>query len=285
MRFCIRHFLVMRLTALLVLVPILTIPLKVVSEDDSPLASGLWFLIMGSLAPREGKTTPCITFRFHTNKVFGSMSYRINSESYVDTNKIEFDLVGIAKPGNEADCALGPATQTIIIDVDFGEYDLIFNRGVESDRYKLAISEESIDITSILTTFTRPHYSHFIFAPKYSVSIGCDSRIKTDNPCEEFINFIQSQISFIKHEFPIRCCGPYPWGIEYYTYSSDDFEILISLFEEYSYDIEDSDRISNVEMYTWEREIYCSWLTEPNRNYSKSGEWGWWFNPLTPNNR
>ncbi len=210
-----------------------------------------------------------------TDAVYECANYKIVANTIKSADRIVVDIKGIQR---EQICleAMGQATFSEKLGDLKGELDLILRYEGEEDRYKLAVSDESINITSLNSNFTHiVHPLSFLRIPKDVIwaecghydKIGCEENSQYTSVCQKFFKELEELGAepFEPKNGTYAFAGFDRQNLRHFKYSGDASK-LESLIKKYSIytdrNIENKEKCTLLSINTWRGDWFYSWNEE-----------------------
>lgn len=207
-----------------------------------------------------------------TDAVYGCANYKIVANTIKSADRIVVDIKGIQR---EPICleAMDQATFSEKLDDLKGEFDLILRYESEEDRYKLAVSDDAINITSLNSSFTHiVHPLSLLRIPKNVIwaecghydRIGCEENNQYTSVCQKFFKELEELGAepFEPKNGTYAFAGFDRQNLRHFKYSGDASK-LESLIKKYSVhtdrSIENKEKCTLLSINTWRGEWFYSW--------------------------
>jgi hypothetical protein len=130
-------------------------------EDDNskngeygPIESDILFTFAPDSADGSDSTGNIVLY-LKTEMIYGCINFEIVYEEEIQIDRIDIDLEGVVLPGKICLTALGPARAKIPLGNMVGEFNLYFSYNSSTDNHYVLISDSSIVVTPVDTSFTR----------------------------------------------------------------------------------------------------------------------------------
>ncbi len=216
-----------------------------------------------------------IFFVLKTDEVYGCSNYKIIANTTKSSDRIMVDIKGV-QVEQDCDDTLGPAVFSEKLGDLKGELDLILRYEGEEDRYKLAVSDESINITSLNSNFTHiVHPLSFLRIPKDVIwaecghydRIGCEENSQYTSACQKFFKELEELGAepFESKNGTYAFAGFDRQNLRHFKYSGDASK-LESLIKKYSIytdrNIENKEKCTQLSINTWRGDWFYSWNEE-----------------------
>ncbi len=210
---------------------------------------------------------PEIKLSMVTEEWYPCCNWSILSYLVVGKNRISVDLIGIYEP-RYCSMSFGPATSFSFLNISNGEYPLYFTyRGV-TDKYKLTVTDSTIQIIKVFSQFTQPEFTLFWRCPSNSFVYLCGTTTETSWICEDFLDTLLNEIHLEEFQFPDSCGILYPRSsmgyyydmpAKYFRYKNDvDFDKAGEILESYTH----SHSGMGISLINWKNKSFHSWLFE-----------------------
>ncbi len=209
---------------------------------------------------------------FKTDTVYGCSNYKIIANTTKSADRIVVDIKGV-QVEQYCDDTLGPAVFSKKLGDLKGEIDLVLKYEGEEDRYKLVVSDEAINITSLNSSFT--HIDHpllLLRIPKNVIwaecehydRIGCEENNESTSVCQKFFKELEElgAESFEPKNGTYAFAGFDRQNLRHFKYSGDASK-LESLIKKYSINtnrsIENKENCTLLSISTWWGDWFYSW--------------------------
>jgi len=126
----------------------------------------------------ESVHEPEIKLSMVTEEWFPCCDWTILSYLAVGKNRISVDLIGIYEP-RYCSMTFGPATSFSFLNISNGEYPLYFTYRNVTDKYKLTVTDSTIQIIKVFSQFTQPEFTLFWRCPSNSFVYLCGTTTET----------------------------------------------------------------------------------------------------------
>ena len=108
-----------------------------------------------------GPPQPQIGLIVSTEKQYPCMNYQLDGTLGVAPPTFRVDFLGTVSIGQVCLTAIGPAQFKTALPVTNGTYTLELRRNDVTDRYRIIVSTNAIDVVTLQAHFTHPTASHF----------------------------------------------------------------------------------------------------------------------------
>jgi len=210
-----------------------------------------------------------------TDAVYGCANYKIAANTTKSADRIVVDIKGIQREQVCLD-AMGQATFSEKLGDLKGELNLILRYEGEEDRYKLAVSDEAINITSLNSSFTRIDHPLSLLRILKNViwaecghydRIGCEENNQYTSVCQRFFKELEELGAepFKPKNGTYAFAGFDRQNLRHFKYSGDASK-LESLVKKYSFhtdrSIENKEKCTLLSINTWRGDWFYSWNEE-----------------------
>lgn len=242
-------------------------------DDDEfdPIQGRILFSVSERYPCGSGECEPSIFLVMKTEATYGCCNYKIVSYVISADDKVTINLMGIYEP-EICLTAIGPATSSTPLDLNPGTYRLQFRYKDRIDEYKLVVTNESLAVGEIWTSFTDPmtllawRYPHRTFA------YVCGTM--TDNAwiCDDFLDLLLSTDRFVEFSFPDYGSIPYPAAssghyndtpARYFRYETEaDCDTAGAILGRYSREVLADQSGVTLYILNWRQKWYQSWMLD-----------------------
>lgn len=159
-------------------------------------------------------STPIVRLAYQTAKTFGCVPYRIEAELTRTSAppRLELELLGISPPGEICSPMIGPARGGMQLDLPPGSYPLTIRYRTEEDRYRLVLTDSSMQLRPERSTFTRADEALRLRFPVNSFALYCAVPGERGPLCRRLEAWIAGRSGITAHRFGARGEVPYPSG-------------------------------------------------------------------------
>lgn len=210
-----------------------------------------------------------------TDAVYGCANYKIVANTIKSADRIVVDIKGIQR---EPICleAMGQATFSEKLEDLKGELDLVLRYESEEDRYKLAVSDDAINITSLNSSFTHiDHPLSLLRIPQNAIwaecghydRIGCEENNQYTSICQKFFKELEELGAepFEPKNGTYAFAGFDRQNLRHFKYYGDASK-LESLIKKYSVhtdrSIENKEKCTLLSINSWRGDWFYSWNEE-----------------------
>jgi hypothetical protein len=238
----------------------------------------------GTIGPIEGKikfnveegyanpnyvSDPEIMLLLQSDKIYPCCNYTIQTNVRLQDEKLRIDVLNIYKP-EICLTATGPAKSRLRLDVPIGEIELQISYSQRIDHYRLIVTEHSIRLDPIKSSFTSPMSTLTWRYPRKSFAYVCGTTTETAWICNEFYDSLLSIPNVTAYEFPDSGVIPYPdssdgyWNNEsskFFLYKTEsDYDEAGRLLQRYSEETLSNYKGVGIYLLNYRNRRLMSWL-------------------------
>jgi len=209
--------------------------------------------------------TPSLKIEFNTTEYYTCYE-RVIAVSRFDTANeliIRFDSI-------RAFCAFAmPGPGSISIDLHEDVKQLILINGQSIDAYRIMISNEKVEITEVVSSFSELRYNILFRYPENSFAYICETSYETKYFFDDFLELLTSTISLTEFKFEGEGIIPYPdsaYGysnvnpVKYFIYNNErDFDQAGDLLISYAGENISPEDAVRIKLINWKNKQYVSW--------------------------
>ena len=204
-----------------------------------------------------------------TTTEYPCANFRIEYATNVTRNRIEIRLLG-RSIGSVCLDAIGPARATFFLDLDVGEYQLVFDHENRSATFQLTVTESSFKTFALQQGFARSEFAEYLRYPPRSFAYYCGTTLETGWMCDGFVDKLLQTVPL--EEIFFSPPGQVPWSSQtsgywhdtparFFRYESDaDYQAVGAALQQFTAEtIRDGQGIG-LSTLSWRNEKFMSWL-------------------------
>lgn len=245
------------------------------SSDDNkhgttiPSKGGFIFSVEEGYVNWSESADPKILLSMQTDQIYSCCNYSILANTGWANGKLRVEVLGIFKP-DICLTATGPAKLRRQLDLPTGEYELEISDWPKIDRYRLVVTETSIQLHSKKSNFTKPKSTLVWRYPRKSFAYVCGTTVETSWIYNDFLDSLLTLPNVTTYEFPDDGTIPYPdssdghWRnhpAKYFLYATEsDYLEAGEMLRRYSEQVISQHMGVGIYLLNYRNQWFRSWL-------------------------
>jgi hypothetical protein len=212
---------------------------------------------------------PRVAVWMRTTKAYDCWNYSIEHTSTVSANRVEVHLLG-RSIGSVCLGTLGPARTAFFLDLDVGDYELVFHHENRSALFQLTVTDSSFVTSPPQDGFARSEFTEYYRYPPQSFAYYCGTTLATSWMCDDFVDRLLRSLRL--EEISFSPPGQAPWPTQsdghwhdsparFFRYASEaDYQAVGAALEQFT--AETIGGTEGISLWTrsWRNEPFMSWL-------------------------
>jgi hypothetical protein len=212
-----------------------------------------------------GTGAPAIRLLIETERIYSHLGAQIEGEVRVRGRDITVRADRVTECSGICLTAIGPAQHRVLLPLELGEYTLAVTAAGSTDRYRVLITADAIEMQPLAATFTTARYPRAWRYPPMSMVHVCNASQGREALCEAFRERLRARVPLEPVTFAPGGRVPYPesdarhghdWRASYFRYASEaDFAAAGAVLREFAAEHPSA----TLALTNWLNESHLSW--------------------------
>jgi hypothetical protein len=212
-----------------------------------------------------GKGAPEIRLLIETERIYSHLGAQIHGEVRISGREITFRADHVTECSGICLAAIGPAQHRTLLPLEHGDYTLSVTADGRTDRYRVRVTAEAIEMQPLAATFTTARYPLAWRYPPRSMVHVCNASQGREALCASFLDRLRARVPLEPLTFQPTGRVPYPvsealhghdWRATYYRYANEaDFAAAGATLRDFAAEHPSATLV----LTNWLNESHLSW--------------------------
>lgn len=212
-----------------------------------------------------GTGAPEIRLLIETERIYSALGAQIHGEVRISGREIIIRADHVTECSGICLAAIGPAQHGTLLPLEHGDYTLTVTAAGSTDRYRVLITADAIEMQPLAATFTTARYPRAWRYPPMSMVHVCNASQGREALCEAFHARLRARVPLEPLTFAPGGRVPYPesearhghdWRASYFRYAGEaDFAAAGAVLREFAAEHPSATLV----LTNWRNESHLSW--------------------------